>query len=232
MNRIIIERDELEKIRNYEAEHYFENFIFDNFKIILKHDNFKVIYKIYIDGNIIKINYRMIQDNSYKDYEFIFEENEEGIKIIKQPHGKLIDTYINNMVNGNNADMTDEEILNFLQRWVTVEALFIRAVKQYIMNESYNRKVIYKESCRKGDVTSNGHKRSTNVKNPTVQFLLDDIINYVSYSGRKHGINCECWGVRGHFRHLRSGRVIWINSYEKGKARNTNKHIVSKLYTI
>ena len=36
---------------------------------------------------------------------------------------------------------------------------------------------------------------------------------------KKAEIHCLAWGVRGHFRHYRNGKVIFINSYIKGKER-------------
>ena len=32
--------------------------------------------------------------------------------------------------------------------------------------------------------------------------------------------HCAAWGVRGHYRHYKSGKVVFINSYTKGKLRN------------
>lgn len=32
---------------------------------------------------------------------------------------------------------------------------------------------------------------------------------------------CPCWEVRGHYRHLKDGRIIFIKSYKKGKLRKS-----------
>lgn len=38
---------------------------------------------------------------------------------------------------------------------------------------------------------------------------------------RSHGkITCPCWGVRGHYRHYKSGKVVFIEAYQKGKDRS------------
>lgn len=34
-------------------------------------------------------------------------------------------------------------------------------------------------------------------------------------------ITCPCWGVRGHYRHYSSGKVIFISAYQKGKNRSS-----------
>ena len=39
------------------------------------------------------------------------------------------------------------------------------------------------------------------------------------------------WGVRGHYRHYKSGKTVWINPYRKGIRRN-DKEPVPKTYII
>ena len=54
-------------------------------------------------------------------------------------------------------------------------------------------------------------------------FLFDDIVTYASehvpqYRGYEY--HCECWGVRGHYRRLKDGRIIFVKPYTKGKKRD------------
>lgn len=53
-------------------------------------------------------------------------------------------------------------------------------------------------------------------------YLLNDIIKYVSIHPNKKSIKyrCECWGVRGHIRHYKNGKVTFIEPYKKGRKRN------------
>ena len=37
---------------------------------------------------------------------------------------------------------------------------------------------------------------------------------------KKAEIHCLAWGVRGHFRHYKNGKVIFVNAYVKGKERD------------
>lgn len=57
---------------------------------------------------------------------------------------------------------------------------------------------------------------------PRECFLLNDIVKYVSIHPNKSSIKyrCECWGVRGHIRHMADGRTIFIKPYKKGKKRD------------
>lgn len=45
-----------------------------------------------------------------------------------------------------------------------------------------------------------------------------------------HIIKCPAWGVRGHYRHLSNGSVIFIKPYVKGKYRNDPTKYVAKTY--
>ena len=42
-------------------------------------------------------------------------------------------------------------------------------------------------------------------------------------SKEKHKILCPAWSVRGHTRHYKSGKVVFINPYIKGKKRNESE---------
>ena len=86
----------------------------------------------------------------------------------------------------------------------------------YIMN--YPRE--YKKERRSSHKYSKEHRISTS-KNKI--YLFDDILKYVSenYVPEKghHNIQCECWEVRGHYRHYKSGKVVFVKSFKKGKNR-------------
>ena len=53
-------------------------------------------------------------------------------------------------------------------------------------------------------------------------FFADDIIEYAKLHPTRSSIQyrCECWGVRGHFRHYEVGKVVFIKPYKKGKKRD------------
>ena len=68
-------------------------------------------------------------------------------------------------------------------------------------------------------------------------YLLDEIVDYVIekgltlHSNVTHKINCPCWSVRGHFRHYKSGKVLFVKDSKKGKKRDKMKPI-DKTYII
>lgn len=49
------------------------------------------------------------------------------------------------------------------------------------------------------------------------------IKNWKSQARKKAEITCPAWGVRGHFRHYRNGKVVFVEAYVKGKERANYK---------
>ena len=229
MNTIIINENDIERIGDYENAHYFENFVFNDFKLIVKHEEYKVIYNIHINKNVNEVNYRMIANGTYKDCKFIFTEDERGWEYIEKPNGELIDDYIEALCK---AKKSDDEIVESLSRAYSLEIDFIILVKQYIMNESYKRSVIQKESTKQVKTEVSDSNKNTTKQKTSAQYLLKSIIEYISCNRRKFNITCECWNVRGHFRHYKNGKVTWVTPYEKGKKRNSSVDTHNKVYKI
>lgn len=48
----------------------------------------------------------------------------------------------------------------------------------------------------------------------------------------KHIFSCLCWGVRGHVRHYKSGKVVFIQPFKKGKERNNMSVCSEKEYRL
>ena len=48
------------------------------------------------------------------------------------------------------------------------------------------------------------------IKDISVQYI------YEPHEARKYQRHCEAWGVRGHYRHYKSGKVVYIRPHTKG----------------
>ena len=101
----------------------------------------------------------------------------------------------------------------------------------YIMNTPRDKIIKPKTSKEKMGKTA----KITNSNTDKI-YLLDEIIDYVNENGLtilpgKHIINCPCWSVRGHYRHYKSGKVVFIKNYEKGKEKG-KKIPKEKTYVI
>ena len=62
-------------------------------------------------------------------------------------------------------------------------------------------------------------------------YIVDDDFA-LTKSEIKHIIKCPAWGVRGHYRHYKSGMVIFIKPYVKGKDRHEKQKYISKDYKV
>lgn len=77
-----------------------------------------------------------------------------------------------------------------------------------------------KKNSQKSHHKSNSKSESSH-KNRI--YLLEDIVEYISdnYIGNKdhYEIQCPCWEVRGHYRHYKNGKVVFVKAFKKGKDR-------------
>lgn len=69
-------------------------------------------------------------------------------------------------------------------------------------------------------------------KEATINF--DDIFRVVkkksSDTKRSYNYSCDCWDVRGYYRHYKNGKTIFVNGFQKGKNRNKKEN--NKTYNL
>ena len=108
-----------------------------------------------------------------------------------------------------------------IERWLRRVFSALLYSMMYIMSYPRNHKQVTHKSSHKYKY-SREHRLSTESNKI---WLLDDIVNYVAEKyvpeGGHREIMCPCWEVRGHYRHLKSGKVIFIRPFKKGKERTT-----------
>lgn len=101
-----------------------------------------------------------------------------------------------------------------------------------IMEQSIKRKKLIKKGVPLKHKYSREHRLS--IPNKKI-WLFDDIVQYtcdqfIEHKG-KYTIQCPCWEVRGHYRHYKSGKVVFIKSFKKGKYKETAEPINHEYYT-
>lgn len=100
----------------------------------------------------------------------------------------------------------------------------------YIMLQE--RDIIYKD--RQSKEVKPEKKKSIREKHQETLYLLNDIIKYngeVKAAAKHHNITCDSWNVKGHYRHYKSGKVVFIAEYKKGKNRE-NKDTNDREYRL
>lgn len=105
----------------------------------------------------------------------------------------------------------------------------LRLCNHILINSANREEIVRKALCNKQN-NSNASKSSENKV-----FLFNDIVKYIyeesTSNSSKKNIHCPCWSVRGHYRHYKSGKVVFIRSYEKGKDKGNSK-AVDKTYIV
>lgn len=110
---------------------------------------------------------------------------------------------------------------------------YLYAVMAYIMTEKRERIQKKKTGCN----YENNSEQYRKEYKPRKIYLLNEIVEYVNENGltvapsSTHRMNCPCWSVRGHYRHYKSGKVVFIKNYEKGKEKGKKKP-KEKIYTV
>lgn len=181
-----------------------DNFIFDDFALwFTKKENIELGLRVFLkckNGDMTGTQIHLVKlhddwvENIFYEVE-LNNETERGFNVFCNSHS---DRYLN--------------------IGVDIAELVFRTIC-YIMNTERNRIVKPKKK------TKPVHINKTKSKSNDKIYLLDDVVEYVNengfsgFSGEKHIINCPCWSVRGHYRHYKSGKVIFVKNYEKGKEK-------------
>lgn len=216
MNTIVVYSDEIsEKLNN----NCIEKFIYDSFTIVVvknKHEDTAIIFDVATnDGNPNDCSCRVTMFNQIsQEYEVAVEFNWYIVgDRIETKYGNIEDYKKFGDVSCNWAD-------------------YIYSVMAYIMTTPRER-----TERPKGAKIFNTQKVESKRNRENKIYLLDEIVDYVNENGltiAKSGnraITCPCWDVRGHYRHYKSGKVVFIKNYEKGKEKGKVKP-KDKTYTI
>lgn len=74
------------------------------------------------------------------------------------------------------------------------------------------------------------HKKTKNRVVLKTTYNID--LTHYSLKHIRHEFKCLCWGVRGHYRHLANGTVVFVKPHRKGKERNNYAAFAEKEYKI
>lgn len=221
MNTIVVNEEDLD-FRKYSGRG--TPLIFEEFKLIVntkcgslkarltQYNKTATLIKYCYDG----INIEFIASGSG-------EFNEIGFDVIPRSKIKGYIPRCPYTVIANDADFDSNlydtlefELLDYISDYILSTMAIIT-----LMGEERARKKVRKNNASPSETKSNSKGSSLKKK----VYLLDDIVEYVSEqyieNHGHHTINCPCWEVRGHYRHYKSGKTIFIPSYKKGKEKDT-----------
>jgi hypothetical protein len=99
-----------------------------------------------------------------------------------------------------------------------------------------NRPTIFRQgtarSVTKGTNRKGQKSKPRVVRTYRVLTLNRDEVTTTAITGGKNIITCPCWGVIGHWRQRKSGKMVWIKPHKKGKLRNAEGVYSAKEYEI
>lgn len=214
MNIIEIPSDH--KMFNESFSGSIDNFIFDDFALLFtKQEDIEIALRVFFkceNGDITgtqihlaKLHEEWIKNISYEVE--LSDENECGFDVF---------------CNSNDKKYLD---IGFYITEIVLKTML------YIMNTPRSKVVKPKKKNKPESNSKTGNTRNDKI------YLLDEIVEYVNEnrlritSSGTHTINCPCWSVRGHYRHYKSGKVVFIKKYEKGKEKGKVKP-KDKTYTV
>lgn len=202
MNSIIVYWDEIaDKINGF----IIDKFIYDSFVMVIADS------KDSDTGMVFKV-----ATNNGNPNECLCEATlvdlEKGMETcIGEFNWKVEDTYI--------TAITKEEDKQYAPLYAEC-AERIYAAMSYIMTTERKRV----EKQRTAQKSSPKKKHKSKSENKSI-YLLSEIVDYVNDNGLlikpsgNHKITCPCWSVRGHYRTYKSGKKVFVKSFEKGKER-------------
>lgn len=106
------------------------------------------------------------------------------------------------------------------KEWTTADAVYniFLYVESFMLNYRDETMDVEERICEKQSEPGRKKKHHRNSVRLFKSYTLKK--GWKSKANRKKAeIHCLAWGVRGHYRHYRNGKVIFINSYVKGKER-------------
>lgn len=94
----------------------------------------------------------------------------------------------------------------------------------YAIEKAMNREYIEMENTQKRYKPISQRGKSSKRK----EYKLFDVIRKYNQhiNHNRHFITCEKWEVKGHFRHYKNGKVVYVKPYEKGKGRKKDREYV------
>ncbi len=90
--------------------------------------------------------------------------------------------------------------------------------KKYKKSEKPNKEIKVREKAEKEKSKSKIH-----------YITVDDAVSLMHQTKESgYKVTCECYGVRGHYRHYKTGKIVFIKPYLKGTKRNESKPVMQE----
>lgn len=211
-----------ERLSELSGEPLLEAFIFDEYRLKAFNNKYSstVVYKVSRKDDVVKVDFKILSEEPIEVEIEVKRGGKPKITYMNKEYSKLVDIY-SKKENRPIAWVKEDGMADVLDS--------LLALEDYIMLKCEVRDRVYKQATSKA--RNSKPKKNTPAKKETNDLvMLKDLITYVSHSNIKHNIQCECWRVRGHYRHYKSGKVVFIKEFKKGKHRDKTPE--DKIYKL
>lgn len=126
----------------------------------------------------------------------------------------------------------DEIILNFMTVFGAVNYLLQHPEEKDIKRRQKSSKSSkeFSPGVKTPAAVSNSEPKIVNLNGLSIRVSTNKVVN--ALRSKKIVRSADCWSVRGHYRHYKNGKTVFIKSYEKGKNRNSGAHTRNTYYKI
>lgn len=216
---ILTEKFETEQEVNI-WEHIEKNgFIFNEYKLTIRGDYFgeyvDLVYKVKIEGyeekQIIKIREILIEESGKRN---IYE------------HETTVNKFLDGLFESIKYEIKRKknETKIFDSDRILAPMYFMR----YCVKKAMNQERIEIEHTNKKYKPISERKE---YKKKNEYKLFEIIRKYQRHiNSNRHNMKCEYWEVKGHFRHYKSGKVVYVKPFAKGKKKENYKD--TRVYTL
>lgn len=220
VDEILILPKDKEKIFEIWKHILMNGFIFNEFTLIVDGDN-----KLGSVGSNLKITYKVKVEGTESEQKFyikIIRRNNEGLSETRKEETTI--TEFLDELNDVIRDCAKKGIKNYINWNVDrkgVEIMPPMLFMQYAVEKAMNREIIEMQETTRRYKPIKERKESKQKQ----EYKLFDVIRKYSkhINHNKHHIKQERWDVKGHFRHYKNGKVVYVKPYEKGKGRKKER---------
>lgn len=200
-------------------------FIFNEYRLTIRGKYFdkevNIVYKVKIEGyeekQKIYIREVMIDESGKRD---IYEHETTVDKFLDGLQKSL--EYELKRINNKNRKGAKQI---FDADHILAPMYFMR----YCVNRAMEQEVVEIEKTKRKYKPINERKEYK----PKTEYKLFELIRkYQKHiNNNRHNITCDYWEVKGHFRHYKNGKVVYVKPFAKGKNKENHKEI-NKTYTL
>jgi hypothetical protein len=150
----------------------------------------------------------LVELKNFSPVNFTFTTDEDFLKVERNENQGFHTEY-------NRFDDRNPE--NVIQKYIEMQIIMLTSIMIYIIDHAENRRREERLS-----LSQQRELREHYEYKERELYFLKDIITYTKIHPTRSSIQyrCECWGVRGHLRHLKNGKVIFIEPFKKGRKRD------------